>query len=198
MSSSSHKAQRTCLGCRQVQDQGQLVRYVVSPQGEVLTDYRHKLPGRGAYTCIDRACVELAVRRQQFGRAFKGQAPKPAVEELLQSLVVQIRERIVSLLGMARKSGNVVTGGSLVLSALAVPGQLALVLLAEDISEGVAAKVKGKAESKRVPCFNLLDKGILGQVMGKGERSVVALKSGPLAESLLVELIRYKRSVGES
>jgi hypothetical protein len=35
-------------------------------------------------------------------------------------------------------------------------------------------------------------------VMGKGERSVIALASGPLAKAIMVELVRYKQIVGES
>jgi hypothetical protein len=35
-------------------------------------------------------------------------------------------------------------------------------------------------------------------VMGKGERSVVGVVTGLLAEAILEELIRYKQIVGES
>jgi hypothetical protein len=49
-----------------------------------------------------------------------------------------------------------------------------------------------------IPCFRLFDKGILGQILGKGERSVVALKDGLLAESVKNELSRYENIVGES
>jgi len=175
-----------------------MVRYVLSPQGEVLVDYRRKLPGRGSYTCIDRDCIATAVKRQQFDRAFKGQGKKPVGETLVEALVDQIHEKIVNLLGMARKSGNAVTGSNLVLGTLNVPGQVALILLAEDVSAGIAEKVIGKAETKKIPCFRLLNKNLLGQMMGKGERSVVALKTGPLAEAIKTELIRYKHSVGES
>lgn len=174
------------------------MRYVLSPQGEVLVDYRRKLPGRGGYTCIDRDCIATAVKRQQFDRAFKGRGGKPVGEALVEALVDQIHERIVNLLGMARKSGNAVTGSNLVLGAMNVPEKLALILLAEDVSAGIADKVIGKAAAKKIPCFHLLDKNRLGQMMGKGERSVIALKTGPLAEAIKTELIRYKHSVGES
>ena len=199
MSSSGHKAQRTCLGCRVVCDQDQVVRYVLSPQGEVLVDYRRKLPGRGAYTCFDLSCIAAAVRRNQFDRTFKGRVGRrPDEGELIAALADQIRERIVALLGMARKSAKAVAGSNLVLSALGGHGRIAFVLLAEDVSAGIADKVIGKAERMKVPCFRLLTKDFMGQVMGKGERSVVALASGPLAKAIMVELVRYKQIVGES
>jgi predicted RNA-binding protein YlxR (DUF448 family) len=199
LSSSGNKAQRTCLGCRAVCNQDQVVRYVLSPQGEVLVDYRRKLPGRGAYTCLDRSCIETAVRRNQFDRAFKGRAgSRPDEGELTAALADQILERIVALLGMSRKSAKAVSGSNLVLSALGGHGRISFVLLAEDVSAGIADKVIGKADRMKIPCFRLLTKDFMGQVMGKGERSVIALASGPLAKAIMVELVRYKQIVGES
>jgi len=195
---SGRKAQRTCLGCRKAQDQDLLVRYVLTPQGEIVVDYRRKLPGRGAYTCIDPSCVASAVKQKQFQRAFKSEILSPQGDALVKSLELQIETRILNLVGMARKAGKVATGGNLVLGALRVPGELALVLLARDVSSGIADKVLAKAEVAGVPCFSLSDKGRLGQITGKGERSVVGLRPGQLGDSLKGELLRYKYIVGES
>jgi uncharacterized protein len=198
LSASSHKAQRSCLGCRQVFDQNLLVRYVLSPQCEVLVDYRHKLPGRGAYTCLDRSCIEAAVKRRQFNRAFRGNVPNLDATDLAEAVREQIRERILNLLGMARKSTNVVSGSSLVMDSMGSRSGLALVLVADDVSAAIGEKVTARAAIAGIPCFRLFDKGILGQVLGKGERSVVALKNGLLAESVKTELLRYEKIVGES
>jgi ribosomal protein L7Ae-like RNA K-turn-binding protein len=99
---------------------------------------------------------------------------------------------------MARKSAKAVSGSNLVLSALGSQGRIAFVLLAEDVSTGIADKVIGKADRMKIPCFRLLTKDFMGQVMGKGERSVIALASGPLAKAIMIELVRYKQIVGES
>lgn len=191
------KPQRTCLGCRQGADQAELVRYVMGLDGGILVDYRRRLPGRGAYTHLDPECLLAAVKRQQFDRAFRGQNRKPAAEALLAALADALRERILNLLGMARKSSQVVSGSNLVLDSLN-PDDTALVLMAEDISQGIGEKVHGRAERAGIPCQRLFDKALLGRILGKGERSVVALKKGPLAETINKELSRYKRIVGES
>jgi uncharacterized protein len=177
--------------------QDDLVRYVMSPEGEVLVDYRQRLPGRGAYTHIDRECVRTAVKRQQFDRAFKGKNRKVEGEKLLDELARELLGRVVNLLGMARKSGQALSGSNLVLDSLD-PAETVLVLLAEDISDGIGKKVQGKAERAGILCERIFDKGLLGQVLGKGERSVVALKKGALAETMKKEMIRYKQIVGES
>lgn len=174
------------------------MRYVLSPQGRVLVDYRHKLPGRGAYTCVNPGCLAEAVKRQQFARAFRGKADAVDGAALQQALVEQIRIRINDLLGMARKAGQAVSGSSLVLAALARPGALGLVLVAEDISPAIGEKVRRKADACGVPCIRWLDKESIGQMMGRAERSVVALRADRLASAIQVELHRFMHMVGES
>lgn len=190
--------QRSCVACRKVLDQSILVRYVLSPQGEVLVDYGRKLPGRGSYTCCDLACLETAVKRKQFERVFKGRCIAPTVDGLKEALVSQIRQRIANLIGMARKSGAVVSGSRMVMTVLGRDADLAVVLLSEDLSSAIAGKVVSIAENHEVPCHVMFDKGFLGQIMGKGERSVVALRSGSLAETINNEILRYKQIAGEA
>jgi uncharacterized protein len=192
------RPQRTCLGCRQSLDRDKLVRFVLHPAGGVVVDYQGKLPGRGAYTHIDADCIRNAVRRQQFDRAFRTKLDKMADDELVSDLVRQLLERVLNLLGMARKSGQALSGSGLVLDTLRGQDPPALLLLADDISEGVASKLLDKAGQRGVPCYRLVDKDMLGHLLGKGERSAVALKKGRLAQALEKELARYKQIVGES
>jgi uncharacterized protein len=195
---SRHKAQRTCLGCRQALDRDKLVRYVISPQREIVIDYRGRLPGRGAYTHVDASCILAAIKRRQFDRAFEGVARTPTAEELLDLLAVQIQERIMNLLGIARKSGNVISGSQRVIEALRASDQVAVVLIADDISAAIGDKVAAKAEEKGVSCIQLFGKDRMGQQIGKGERSVIALRVSTLSDTLKSELIRYKQIAGES
>lgn len=195
---SSQGPQRSCIACRKVLDQSVLVRYVLSPQGEVLVDYGRKLPGRGGYTCCHISCLETAVKRKQFERIFTGRCVPPAFRDLKEALAGQIRQRVANLVGMARKSGVVMSGSRLVMTELGRDSELSLVLLSEDLSPAIASKVKSIAENRGVPCQVIFDKGYLGQLMGKGERSVVALRSGSLAETINDEILRYKQIAGEA
>ena len=196
--SKGHKAQRTCLGCRETLDQDQLVRYVLAPDGAVTVDYRHRLPGRGGYTCLKAQCLGAAVQRKQFDRAFKGSNKPPVLGELRAEIVRQVQDKVLSLVGMARKSSNLISGSNMVLTCLEAPGQVGLLLLADDISEGIASKVLARAERHGVAHVRMFDKDLLGQVAGKGERSIVGIKSGRLAQALKVELLRYENIAGES
>ena len=190
--------QRTCIACRQSKAQDQLVRYVVAPDGELLVDYRHRLPGRGAYTCIDLNCLQAAVNKKQFQRSFSGKCGEVSVEGLRADLQQALLQRIANLIGMARKSGQVVSGSNAVLMALRQKTKQALVLMSEDISEGIALKIRELSDRQNVSCSQLFSKGMLGQVLGKGERSVLAIQAGPLADAFLIELQRYAQLVREN
>ena len=60
---------RTCIGCRQVADKGDLVRLVVSDD-RVQLDLTQRLPGRGAYVHRATECFESAARGG-LGRSFR-------------------------------------------------------------------------------------------------------------------------------
>jgi predicted RNA-binding protein YlxR (DUF448 family) len=68
---------RTCVACGRKAPKGALLRYAVV--GGVLTrDPDGRLPGRGAYTCPERACFERAVVRRRFARTLRAAVEVPA------------------------------------------------------------------------------------------------------------------------
>jgi len=55
-----HKPQRTCVGCRSVQEKRTLIRIVRSTDG-VQIDLQGKLAGRGAYLHDRRSCWQFGL-----------------------------------------------------------------------------------------------------------------------------------------
>jgi len=79
--------QRSCVGCRTVRAKRELIRVVRTPTGEVVLDEgRGKLPGRGAYVCVDRECLRRALRSKALERALKQPVPDEVVEQLSRRL----------------------------------------------------------------------------------------------------------------
>jgi predicted RNA-binding protein YlxR (DUF448 family) len=189
--------QRTCLGCRQAKDKTQLIRFVRSPVGEILSDLKGRLPGRGTYLCNSRACIETAVSRKQFDRTFRQPCQPVTPDQLVESIAQELLAHMASLLGMARKSAKFVSGGNAVQDALARKKPLAVVILARDISPQIGEKVRRKAEFQKIVTTKLFDKIELGRILGRAERSVVGLPDGKLAEAFLDDLLRYQEISGE-
>lgn len=189
--------QRKCLGCQQVFDKKQLLRFVASPAGELLFDLRQKLPGRGAYLCRDASCLGQAVRKKAFGRTLEALRRPVERDELVELLRGSLLRRFESLIGMARKAGQLRGGSSLVMQALDTKGAYALVVVAEDVSEGIGEKVVRKAAAAQVECVRIFDKVRLGALVGREQRSVLAFEAGGLADEILQELRTYRKVVGE-
>ncbi|RDG32611.1 YlxR family protein [Streptomyces corynorhini] len=71
--------ERTCLGCRKRAAKSDLLRIVLIGE-QCVPDLRGTLPGRGAYTHPALNCLDLAVRRRAFPRAFRVQGPLDSAE----------------------------------------------------------------------------------------------------------------------
>ncbi|MFF2412235.1 YlxR family protein [Streptomyces sp. NPDC058092] len=66
--------ERTCVGCRERAVKSELLR-IVADEDACVPDPRGTLPGRGAYVHPVSVCLDLAVRRRAFPRAFKAKGP---------------------------------------------------------------------------------------------------------------------------
>lgn len=68
--SSRHVPKRTCVGCRSVAPQGELVRAVADAAGRLGFDRPRRKPGRGVYVHQQASCVQAALRGG-FQRALR-------------------------------------------------------------------------------------------------------------------------------
>src|ERR1700712_630911 len=108
--------ERMCALTRAVRPIDELIRFVVSPQGEVVADLKRKLPGRGLWVSASRQAVAEAVRRNQFSKGFKREVrATPSLAADTEALLVR---SVIEALAMAAKAGQVVSGFSKVEGAL--------------------------------------------------------------------------------
>src|SRR5450755_4639428 len=108
---------RMCAVTRAVRPIEELIRFVVSPQGEVVPDLKRKLPGRGLWVSASAQAVAEAVRRNQFSKGFKRDVrAAPTLAADTEKLLVR---GVIDALAMAAKAGQVISGFSKVEGALA-------------------------------------------------------------------------------
>ncbi len=99
---------RTCIVTRAKLPPGELLRFVLSPSGEVVPDLAQALPGRGAWLVNARDTVETAVRKGTFNRAWRRKVNVPA--DLADRIEIQLQRRALDALSLANKAGCVITG----------------------------------------------------------------------------------------
>ncbi|MDP8997082.1 MAG: RNA-binding protein [Pseudomonadota bacterium] len=129
-------AERTCIITRQQRPEEELIRFVLSPEGDVTPDLKRKLPGRGAWVSKSRVVLAEAVTRRAFAKAF-GESAKAAAD--LPDLVGRLmRNDLVQALSLARKAGLAVAGFTKVEEAAKQASILAVIHVSGAAPDGVA------------------------------------------------------------
>jgi len=207
---------RMCAVTRQVQPIDDLIRFVVSPQSEVMADLKRKLPGRGLWITASRQVVAEAVKRNQFGKGFKREVRvAPTLAANTEALLVR---GVIEALAMAAKAGQVVAGFSKVEGALqdafkgVFKGVLAqqqaqtsihaLIHASDGAADGIRkldAIVRQNAgngeESRPFPVVTALTSEQLDLALGRSNVIHAALLAGPASKTFLSRshvLVRYR------
>jgi predicted RNA-binding protein YlxR (DUF448 family) len=165
----------------EVREEARLIRFVVGPEGLVVPDLARKLPGRGLWVAADRASVETAARKGLFARAAKAKVQAPA--DLADQVENLFRRRLLSALGLARKSGDLTSGFEKVSSAI-VSGKAAWLIEARDGASDGRRKLLAQARRQPKPpqVFGLFTAEELGLALG-GENVIhTAFLAGRAAE----------------
>ena len=192
---------RMCAVTREQKPTDELIRFVVSPAGEVVPDVKRKLPGRGLWVSASREVVAEAVRRHQFSKGFKRDVRVAAT--LATDTENLLAQSAVEALAMAAKAGQVVSGFAKVEGALTGgPAVQALIHAADGASDGIrklnalarqnAGNGAGTAE---FPIITALRSAELDLALGRSNVVHAALLAGPASKTFLSRsqiLVRYR------
>jgi uncharacterized protein len=194
---------RMCAVSREQRPIDELIRFVVSPTGEVVPDIKRKLPGRGLWLTASRQTVAEAVRRHQFAKGFKRDvrvAPTLAIDT--ENLLCR---SAVEALAVAAKAGQVVAGFAKVEAALrkSQNGPIAALIHAVDGAgdgirklDAVARQNAGnRAETSAFPVIAALSSAELDLALGRSNVVHAALLAGPASNTFLSRsqiLVRYR------
>jgi predicted RNA-binding protein YlxR (DUF448 family) len=158
---------RRCIVTGDEPGEAALLRFALGPDGVVTPDVGAKLPGRGAWVRAQRDCVDSAVKRGAFARAFKAQVK--ASPDLSDQAEAALARRCLDLLGMARKAGALAIGFEQVEAAFRANAPLGLIEAADGAADGRDKLVKlafglwGQAPVV-VGCFTAAE---LGMALGR-------------------------------
>jgi hypothetical protein len=121
-----------------------MIRFVLSPEGEVTPDLAAQLPGRGAWVTANRDALELALKKGAFARAFKAQVKLPQdLAGLIEKLLVS---KALSQLGLVRRAGDLILGYEQVREAIASARPACLIEASDGAQDGrgnILALLKG-------------------------------------------------------
>ena len=179
--------ERRCIATGESGPVDRLIRFALSPDGAVVPDLAARLPGRGVWLTADRALAERAVKRRLFARGFRAEVRVDA--DLPDRLEALLAERVVALIGLARKAGQAVTGAEKVRARI-LSGQAAVLLQAHDGAPGGRRKLAALARAAGIERVEVLDAAELGLAFGREFAIHAALDAGGFAARLLGEVRR--------
>ncbi len=78
--------ERVCVGCELLKPKRELLRVVLSPEGEIDLDKTGKKAGRGAYLCPKQECLDKAYKAKRLERSLKHAVSKDIYEKLKDEL----------------------------------------------------------------------------------------------------------------
>jgi uncharacterized protein len=132
---------RLCATTRVERSIGALIRFVLSPGGEITPDINCKLPGRGVWVTATHDAVTQAVKRGAFGKSLK--RPVSVPDDLPGLVERLLATRARQSLSIANKAGLVATGFMKVTEALEGGQAVAVLAAADGAADGI-----GKLERK--------------------------------------------------
>ena len=77
---------RMCVGCREMKEKRALLRIVKNAEGAISFDRVGKAPGRGAYICKARECLDKAMKQRQLERALETKIEAAVFEQLMEEI----------------------------------------------------------------------------------------------------------------
>ncbi len=176
---------RRCILTGEVKDPAELVRFVVSPEGRITPDLAGKLPGRGLWLSATAAALAEATKSHRFARAAR--APVTADADLVEQVGAGLAERCLGYLGLAQRSGAVVTGFEKVAAALRA-GRGAVLIAAADGAPSARKRLQALGGGARP--IDLFSRSELSLALGRGNVVHAALSPGRISACFASEAAR--------
>ncbi|OAN50194.1 hypothetical protein A6A04_01945 [Paramagnetospirillum marisnigri] len=174
--------ERRCIATGAIRPKGELLRFVVGPDGSLVPDLGHGLPGRGIWLSPRRDVVNTALAKRLFAKAARRQVSVP--DDLADRIEALLARRCLDAIGLARRAGQAVTGFEKVCAEVRA-GRAAVVLAARDASRDGREKVRALGGGLAV--IELFDGAELGPVFGRDMAVHGCISPGKLALRLLAE-----------
>ena len=190
----SRGTERFCVVTRSVRPIEDMIRFVIAPNGEVVADLKHNLPGRGVWMTATQSVLTTAINTKAFARGFRREVRLGAnfvagVERLLENTALDA-------LAMARKAGSVAMGFAQVETALRREPVIALVHAAEAASDGVKKLDSALRQNRQVgtvAIIRILTAAQLDLALGRPNVIHAALLAGRATEAFMGRLRRLER-----
>ena len=194
---------RMCIVTRERGQADDLIRFVAGPEGLVVPDLRHILPGRGCWVTARREIIDTAVKRKLFGRALKAEVK--AAADLGATVDRLLLASLAGMMNIARKSGQFIIGSGKVNVAIRSGEAIAVFHAADAAADGVRKLRQANTarsltlDEPEIPVFRPFTAEELTDAMGEAAFIHAAALAGQAGEGVVKRakmLARYRSDPG--
>jgi predicted RNA-binding protein YlxR (DUF448 family) len=188
--------ERLCILSREPKAVGELIRFVVAPDGSVVPDIKRKLPGRGVWVTASREALAQAVKRRLFAKSFKKDVR--ADDELVRQTESLLERAALDSLSIAAKARQAICGFARVEAALGEGDVVALIHAHDGADDGIR-KLTGlwrrqqEEMSREIRMIDAFSSAQLDLALGRSNVVHAALLAGEASSGFLARIERYQR-----
>ncbi len=187
--------ERFCAVTGAVKPVGDMIRFVLSPDGTPVPDLKRRLPGRGIWITATRKAVQAAIARKAFTRSFKRDLR--VASDLAETTERMLEQAVLDSLAIAQKAGKVVVGFGKVEMALANHDASALLHAAEAAPDGVrkleGARRRAGEDAGNIAVIERFTAAHLDLALGRSNVIHAALLAGRETKAFLARFARLER-----
>ncbi len=175
---------KSCFVTKKFFPREEMIRFVISPDREVVFDVNEKLPGAGIWLYPTKDSLDAAIEKKIFYKAAKGTVKIP--ENLREMVINSLKTKALNLISFARKSGCLVFGFEGVKKAIEAQKVL-IAFEAQDAAKNGHDKLYRSTDT--FPILNCFSRQELGSVTGQDEQVHLVITDEKMA-TVLIQLIK--------
>ncbi len=179
--------ERKCIVEGIVKDKDDLLRFTVTPDNQVIPDFKKKLPGRGIFVSNSKKALTTAIEKNLFSKSVKSNVKSNS--ELIDVVENILRKKGLDSISLAKKAGILITGFEKVKEALK-KGKVAFILEAKDAGNDGREKMAFFARELEV--FVLYDIEELDKALDKVNTVHVAFLKSEMSKMVHNEFKKFQ------
>ncbi len=169
----------------QVMDSKDLLRFTVTPDNQVIPDFKKRLPGKGIYVACSLSALKVAIAKNLFAKAAKRNVR--VNDGLIPMVEAILKKKGLEAICLAKKAGTLLAGFEKVSEAVK-KGKAAFILEAGDA--GADGHEKMLSLAKGLDVFVLYDVEELDKALDKVNTVHMAFLKSDMAKMVYNEFKR--------
>ncbi|MBP5399006.1 MAG: DUF448 domain-containing protein [Alphaproteobacteria bacterium] len=180
---------RTCLVTGEEKPQEELLRFTLTPDRQVIPDFKKRLPGKGFYITNSKQILTEAVNKNVFRKFGKHTTTVSNLIEIVENI---LKNKALDSINLAKKAGALVAGFDKVKEKI-LANKVAFIIQATDAGRDGKSKIENAA--KDIEILTLFSIEELDKALNKTNTVHIALLKGEMSTNVYNQLQKWQNFI---